>query len=104
MQIVKECNYKKLFLPIIENLGDPLDYKISKKQLKLDENKITFLFFGLIRRYKGLDIFLSSLNKLNKNQLDKIEVVIVGEAYDKIESYKNILSKETSENVKLVTE
>ena len=104
LQIVKGFNYKKLFLPIVENLGEHLDYKFSKKQLKLDENKITFLFFGLIRRYKGLDILLSSLNKLNKTQLDKIEVIIVGEAYDKIESYKNILTKETSENVKWVTE
>ena len=51
---------------------------------------MTFLFFGLIRKYKGLDVFLNAVNKLEKNISNKINVLIVGECYENYEKYQKI--------------
>ena len=88
----KFYNYKKLFLPIISDLGKTLDYKRTRIALDLDENKIIFLFFGLIREYKGLDILLKSINEISQNLSEKFELLIVGENYehyDNCEIYYN---------------
>ena len=97
-------NYKKIFLPIIDNLGERLDYSISKDKLGLAENKKVFLFFGLIRDYKGLDILLHAINRIDVNLLDKSIFLIVGESYENINKYKNILNKNKKHFVKWVTE
>ena len=44
----------------------------------------------IIRKYKGLDVFLNALNKLEKNVSDKINILIVGECYESYEKYKKI--------------
>jgi glycosyltransferase involved in cell wall biosynthesis len=49
------------------------------------------LFFGKVRRYKGLDVLLEAMPKV----LAKIdcELLIVGEFYDDIETYQRIIRK-----------
>lgn len=76
--------------PINDNLGEKLSKKEARKRLDLDENGKYILFFGLIRKYKGLDLLLKSLaEKILVNQ--NVKLLIVGEFYDNKEDYIQII-------------
>ena len=104
LHLDKSYNYKKIYLPMINNLGKPLDSSISKKQIGLEQDEKVFLFFGLIRDYKGLDILLHAINKLDLNLFNKSKFLIVGESYENIDKYKKILDKDKKSSVKWITE
>ena len=87
LSISINCNYEKLFLPILDDLKPSLTKSDACKSLKISKKKINLLFFGLIRKYKGLDIFLKAINKLDPNINSKINVIIAGECYDKKTDY-----------------
>tara|TARA_B110000014_G_scaffold165603_1_gene117092 strand:- start:719 stop:1849 length:1131 start_codon:yes stop_codon:yes gene_type:complete len=76
----------KGFHPINEFLPKPISKKIARKNLNLS-NKIKYiLFFGLIRKYKGLDLLIEAFSiyqKLNTNT----QLLIVGEFYEKKNKY-----------------
>ena len=50
MHLIFLQRQSKLFLPIVNDLGEVYDNNNSKEKISLDTNKITFLFFGLIRK------------------------------------------------------
>ena len=101
LEISKNFNYKKLFLPIIDDQNINNEESFIKKN---DKKKIRFIFFGLIRKYKGLDILLLALNNIDKRLLDSFELIIVGESYEKIENYKSILNTDVKKNVTWINE
>lgn len=49
-----------------------------------DSNKVNILFFGLIRRYKGVELLLDSIEMLPEDYKCKIEVLILGRVLDSI--------------------
>jgi len=51
----------------------------------------TILFFGKVRKYKGLEVLLAAFEKV----LSKVEsnLMIVGEFYDSIERYENLIRR-----------
>ena len=83
-------NYVKLFLPILDDLGPKLSKNNACKSINIDSAKINFLFFGLIRDYKGLDILLKAINNLDPVINSNINLIIAGEFYDKVYKYNNI--------------
>lgn len=86
-------------LPIYNNFGQIVDKKDAKLKLNLNENKKYLLFFGLVRKYKGLDLLIDSLMLIHKHDKD-IVLLIAGEFYDDINYYKNkIKSLGLNENV-----
>ena len=103
LKLDKTYNYKKIFLPIITNLGRQLEYNVSKKEIGLKPTSNVFLFFGLIRKYKGLDILLNAINKLDLDFVSKSDFLIVGESYENIDKYKNILDNDKKSHVKWIT-
>lgn len=56
----------------------------------------TILFFGTVRKYKGLDVLLAAMPKV----LLKVEcnLIIVGEFYDSIEKYKRLIREHRIES------
>ena len=54
-----------------------------------ERNGRTILFFGLVRKYKGLDVLLRAMPKV----LAQIEcrLLVVGEFYDSIDKYRRII-------------
>jgi len=51
----------------------------------------TILFFGKVRKYKGLDVLLAAMPKV-LSQID-CQLLIVGEFYDSIERYRELIHK-----------
>lgn len=76
----------KLFHPIYEaDKPKASELELREKYgFKKDDNIV--LFFGIIRAYKGLDILIDALNKLDLKD-HKIKPLIVGEFYDDKDKY-----------------
>lgn len=61
---------------------------------------LELLFFGLIRKYKGLDILLAAVAKLNKS---RFKLTIAGECWDDIDKYKQQVSElDLNKNVEFI--
>ena len=61
----------------------------------------TILFFGKVRKYKGLAVLLNAMPKV-LSQLD-CRLMIVGEFYDSIEKYREIISRLELDSLSLST-
>ena len=89
-------NFKKpiltLFHPINQNLPIPISKSNARKILKWPKERKTILFYGLIRKYKGLDLLINSIieEPLKKSQ---IHLVIAGEFYESKEKYLKLIAK-----------
>tara|TARA_B100001996_G_scaffold373909_1_gene351905 strand:+ start:2379 stop:3500 length:1122 start_codon:yes stop_codon:yes gene_type:complete len=99
VSLVESVNCENLFLPILDDLEPPLDTKIAKDRLGLDKNKINFLFFGLIREYKGLDVLLNAINNIDKRILNQFNLLIAGESYINLSKYKKNIHSGLKNNI-----
>lgn len=96
----------KAFLPhpIYDIFGDKQDTRASLRHLNLDPDKKYILFFGFIRKYKGLDLLLEAMADARIKQLG-IKLIVAGEFYEDPEPYKQLIeSKGITEQVILRTE
>ena len=76
--------------PMYESFGPQLDKADARKKLGLAENGTYLLFFGFIRKYKGLDILLRAFAD-ERIQEAGIKLIIAGEYYDKPDEYQAII-------------
>lgn len=84
--------------PIYDHYGERSDRQIAQKKLGLARNRKTLLFFGLIRAYKGLDLLISAMNKLDSSY----QLIIAGEAYSDFRSYQELIDlSKNKENIKV---
>ena len=79
---------KLLFHPIYSNFGTSIKKNDAVEFLKLSD-KPTLLFFGFIRKYKGVDILLKTVELL-KEKLD-LQLIIAGEFYDNKQKYLDLI-------------
>ena len=76
----------------------------QKQSLGFDKEDIVLLFFGYIRKYKGLDILIESFSDLIK-QHNNVKLLVAGEFYDKPEFYHNLIDKfDLKDKVKMFNE
>ena len=78
--------------PIYDNFGDILSKEEARKHLALPINEKIILFFGFIRKYKGLDLLLEAMNNASIREAN-INLLIAGEFYDNKEEYELIIAK-----------
>ena len=91
-KIYKKTNGIKLFHPLPTKFGVKENKIKSKKLLGLNIKDKYILFFGLIRKYKGLEILINSMPKIleiNPN----IKLLIVGENYISMKKYYQLIDK-----------
>ena len=80
------------FLPIDKNYEIKLSKNIIRKEMNININDKIILFFGLIRKYKGLEVLLKAVNKhfkINPNS----KLIIAGEAYEDKTKYLKIIEE-----------
>jgi len=69
-------------LPVFGWFNRPLiDRTIKLHELNWPENAKVILFFGYVRKYKGLDILIDAF-KIAKKNLPELRLIIAGEFYD----------------------
>lgn len=82
--------------PVYDQFGILLDKQMAIERLGLDSSKKYLLFFGFIRKYKGLDLLLDAMPQLP----DDVELIVAGEFYDDAEFYKKkVLDLKRSDRV-----
>lgn len=87
-------NSNKLFLPhpIYNIFGDSVDKASARNNLQLNKEGRYLLFFGFIRRYKGLDLLLEAMGAKEIREMG-IKLIVAGEYYGDEAYYEKIIKK-----------
>jgi D-inositol-3-phosphate glycosyltransferase len=86
----KPCTY--IPHPIYDNYGEKVSHTEGVDFLKLPDNRRYILFFGFIRRYKGLDLLLEAFSLFKKQkEAEDVQLIIAGEFYDDAVHYHNLI-------------
>lgn len=80
--------------PNYEHFGKRLSKIEARKKLGIPENKKILLYFGFIRHYKGLDIFLEAFSQLD----DEYFLIVAGECYGSFDKYQKIIDNNNLSN------
>ena len=81
-----------LFHPLYEIYQSSHSKAEARAKLNLPDHPIV-LYFGLIRPYKGLDIFIKGLGSI-KHDFDDYTALILGEAYEDSQKYVDLIKSE----------
>ena len=75
--------------PLYDNFGDKVSKQQAREKLSIGQEDKIILFFGFIRKYKGLDILLEAM-KILRDQNTQIKLLIAGEFYDDKKFYTEL--------------
>ncbi|MBL7812735.1 MAG: glycosyltransferase [Bacteroidetes bacterium] len=78
--------------PLYDNFGESMDKVEACKQLGLDPGEKYVLFFGFIRKYKGLDLLLEAMAHEDVNQTG-VKLIVAGEFYEDAAPYHELIEK-----------
>ncbi len=79
--------------PLYDNFGAIISKEEAREKLGISKEDKVILFFGFIRKYKGLDILLEAFKILNTEKADAgIKLLIAGEFYDNEKNYSGFLN------------
>lgn len=89
--------------PVYDNYGDAVSKEDACKKLGLNPDEKYILFFGFIRKYKGLDILLDAIKDERIKQAG-IKLIVAGEFYGDSDAYmQQIEANGIADNVHLFT-
>jgi len=79
---------EKIFIPhpIYDSFGEIVEKSTSREKLGLDVNGKYLLFFGFVRKYKGLDVMLDVMADKRIQDLG-VKLIVAGEFYDNKQEY-----------------
>ena len=83
---------KQVVHPLYDNFGEGIPKEEARKKLGLPENEKIILFFGFIRKYKGLDLLLEAMND-DRIRRSGIKLLVAGEFYEKREEYDALIEQ-----------
>ena len=80
--------------PLYDNFGEKITKEEARSFLKIDNSESVLLFFGFIRKYKGLDILLDAIKLLQSAEIYPIpKLLIAGEFYEDSKAYDEQIEK-----------
>lgn len=75
--------------PLYDNFGEKISKEEARKNLGIAKDETLVLFFGFIRKYKGLDILFDAMKIIGSHtQTAKIKLLVAGEFYDDPKPYE----------------
>jgi len=78
--------------PVYDIFGEKVSKYEAKKALCLDHKYKYILFFGIVRKYKGLDLLLEAFGQGNF-KIEGIKLIVAGEFYEDESNYDTIIKK-----------
>jgi glycosyltransferase involved in cell wall biosynthesis len=81
--------YLKVPHPVYVHFGDSMDKSAARERLGIPADKRVVLFFGLIRPYKGVDLLIRAMDRLD----ERYALVIAGEAYGGSGAYRSLIAQ-----------
>lgn len=81
--------------PLYDVFGEAVSKQEARTHLNINQNEFIFLFFGFIRKYKGLDLLLEAIAKLRNAQLQttNYKLLIAGEFYEDRKIYDELIEQ-----------
>lgn len=74
--------------PLYDNFGEKISKEAARAHLGIDNSLKILLFFGFIRKYKGLDILFDAMKELKANPAaSNIKLLVAGEFYEDRKMY-----------------
>jgi glycosyltransferase involved in cell wall biosynthesis len=75
--------------PLYDNFGEKISKEEARRQLAISNEQKIILFFGFIRKYKGLDILLDAIKIIKDAALPiaNCQLLIAGEFYEDRKAY-----------------
>ena len=74
--------------PLYDNFGEIITKEEARKFLQINKEESILLFFGFIRKYKGLDILLDAMKILRTSEITPTpKLLIAGEFYEDRKAY-----------------
>src|SRR5438477_833486 len=86
------ANFVRLEHPIYEIFGPREDRLAARHKLDIPTDAPAILFFGYIRKYKGLDILLRAMPSILQ-QLPELRLIVAGEFYDDEQEYRTLIAE-----------
>jgi glycosyltransferase involved in cell wall biosynthesis len=78
--------------PIYDTFGEHIKMDIARKKLQIESKKNVVLFFGIIRKYKGLELLLEAFATEKIKKLN-LTLLIAGEFYDDPQPYLDYIEQ-----------
>jgi len=82
---------RQVLHPLYDNFGEPVSRAEARRHLGLDPGEKIILFFGFIRRYKGLDLLLEAMALL-KDDPAPPRLLVAGEFYEDEQPYQELIT------------
>jgi D-inositol-3-phosphate glycosyltransferase len=86
------AKFIRLNHPIYEIFGERIERSEARKKLSIPDDAHAILFFGYIRKYKGLDILLRAMPRIIE-ALPDIRLIVAGEFYGDEKEYRSIIQE-----------
>jgi glycosyltransferase involved in cell wall biosynthesis len=86
-----DAKYVRMDHPVYDQFGARLEQKEALSSLGIEyhpEHKY-LLFFGIIRKYKGLDLLIEAMSKLGEDY----HLLIAGEVYGSFDEYQSLIDR-----------
>ncbi len=96
-QFTASENKRYLLHPLYTSFGEKLDKNVARDFFGMGHQDKVILFFGLIRKYKGLDLLLEAMGDERIKALN-IKLLIAGEFYEDRALYDDIIRKHELQN------
>lgn len=77
--------------PLFDHFGNQIDQSAAKKQLGFVPTDKLLLFFGFIRKYKGLDLLLHAMADDRIKRMN-VKLVVAGEFYEDEQAYRDLVN------------
>ncbi len=80
----KEKPAVEIVHPLYDTFGERISKAAARQHLNIDSNDRIILFFGFIRKYKGLDILLDAMKEIQMSKVkgQTVKLLIAGEFYE----------------------
>lgn len=83
---------KQVLHPLYDNFGEAISKHEARKRLNIPVEGRIVLFFGFIRKYKGLDLLLQAM-KLVSEQDSSLKLLVAGEFYENEKPYRDLIDR-----------
>ncbi|HEX9972364.1 MAG TPA: glycosyltransferase, partial [bacterium] len=83
--------YKEVPHPVYEIFSKSFDKLEARKQLNFKANDNVILFFGYVRKYKGLHVLLDAIPKVLEET--NVKLLVAGEFYDDEQGYREQIQR-----------
>jgi glycosyltransferase involved in cell wall biosynthesis len=99
LQDLKTFTHKpaqQIIHPLYDNFGEALPKDVAREHLGIQSVENIILFFGFIRKYKGLDLLLQAMRILKDHTLNGTfsccKLLIAGEYYEDKQQYDDLIN------------